>query len=268
MNDNDSGSPREQVLFLARAESRVRIMDALTETEPMTQRQLRAQVDASRTTVSRALQSLMEKGWVEGTGNAYRLTRTGAHIAAAFERLLGTVGRVDELGEFLRRFPSDVDSPALPDASDVTVTYSTDASPYAPARKQSEVLNTAERLRVLLPAVDVESTELLVEQVIERGLNVETVVSPGVESVIESEEFAPRVKRMVRAGGLRVLVSRGDLPFYLGLADESTVQIGLAGDDGLPRALLETTEGEVREWAERLYGDVRDRAEPKPLGEF
>lgn len=268
MNGNNPDSPREHVLFLARAESRVRIMDALAETESVTQRQLRTQLDASRTTVSRALKSLTDRGWVEESNGVYRLTPAGRHVGAAFDRLLDTVGRVEEFAEFLRWFPSDVEPPDFLGASDVAVTYSTDAAPYAPARKQTEILHTAERLRILLPAIDLDSTETLVEQVTERGLDVETIVPPAVESEMESDEFAPLMRETVRTGRSVVLVAREGVPFYLGMTEDGTVQVGLADDDGLPRALLETTDEQVREWAECLYRDVRDRAEPKSVEDF
>lgn len=268
MSGSSSESPREQVLFLVRAESRVQIVDALADGESLTQRQLRDRVDASRTTVSRALQSLSDRTWVAETNGTYRLTRAGEHVATALDRLLDTVSKVEELEGFLRWFPSDVSGPDFLTASDVTVTYSTDAAPYAPARKQSEILHTADRLRILLPAVDIESTETLVEQVTERGLDIETTVSPAIESVLESEEFAPRVREMLRAGGLSIRVADEDVPFYLGLADSGTVQVGLAADDGLPRALLETTDEQVYAWAEELYSDVRGRNEPKRLDDF
>lgn len=268
MHGDDPDTPREKVLFLARAESRVRIVNALEASGPTTQRELRAQLDASRTTVSRALQSLIDEGWIEESDGAYRLTRAGEWIEAAFGRLLDTVGRVEDLGEFLRWFPSDVEAPDLLDANDVAVTCSTDADPYAPARKQTEVLHAADRLRILLPAIDLESTRTLVEQVTERGLEVETVVSPGVESAMESERFAPLMREKVRTGRSPVLVARDGVPFYLGLTDDGLVQIGVADGDSLPRALLETTDEQVREWAECLYRDVRDRAERKSLEDF
>jgi len=40
---------------------------------------------------------------------------------------------------------------------------------------------------------------------------------------------------------------------YLGIADGTTVQIGVEDDDGIPRALLETTNESVRAWAESMF---------------
>ena len=98
----DGTEPRDQILFLARAESRVRVVELLVESGPATQREIRAQLDASRTTISRSLQSLTDRGWVERSDGAYRLTRAGRIIAAEFGQLLDTVETVEELSEFFR----------------------------------------------------------------------------------------------------------------------------------------------------------------------
>lgn len=268
MPGDEEPTPRDQVLFLARAESRVRIVEHLVESGAATQRELRAELDASRTTVSRALQSLAERGWVDSERRTYRLTRAGEIIASEFTGLLETVGTVGELSEFLRWFPADVDAPDFPGASDFEVTYSTDADPYAPARKQTEILHEAERLRVLLPAIDLESTETITEQVTRRGLEMETVVSPGLEPTLESDEFASLLREKVETGRSTVFVAGDDLPFYLGLAGDGLVQVGVADGDGIPRALFETTDGDIREWAESVYRDYRDGARCKSLEEF
>lgn len=268
MSEDAATSPRTAVLFLARAESRVRILEALTDRETATQRELRDQIDASRTTVSRALRSLIDAGWVERTDGAYRLTRPGRAIATEFHRLLDTVDRVDELEEFLQWFPEDVEAPGVLDADDVDVTYTTEADPYAPARRQSEILHSADRLRVLLPAIDLESTRTIVEQVTDRGLEVETVASPGVEATMTSGEFAPLVRRMLETDRSRLFVAPEPLPFYLGLSDDGLTQIGLADDDGVPRALLETTDEGIRAWGERLYASHREPATPTDPTEF
>lgn len=261
-------TPREQIVFLTRAESRVRIVETLNESGPATQRELRGRLDASRTTVSRALQSLSERGWVERSDGEYSLTRTGAILATELGRVLDTIGRIDDLADFLRWFPADVDAPDFLDASDVEVTYSTNAAPYAPARKQTEIIHTADRLRILLPAIDLDSTKAIAEQVTERGLEVETVVAPGVEATMESDEFAPLIAEKVRTGRSSVYVAQDGVPFYLGLADDGRTQIGLADDEGLPRALLETTDERIGEWAESVYRDYREGARPKSAAAF
>lgn len=261
-------TPLDQVRFLARADSRVAVLDYLADSGPATRRTLRSDLDASRTTVGRAVRSLAEAGWVEDAGGGVQLTHAGRVVAVEFASLLETMRTVDELAEFLRWFPPSVEAPAFHRADDVEVTTSTDADPYAPARTQSKILHTADSLRFLLPATDLESTETIVEQVTEHGLEAETVVSPGLEPTFESGDFAPLIREMVASGRSPIYVSPDPLSFYLGLADDGRVQVGVADDEGLPRALLETTDDDVREWAERVYDDRRAAARHKPLEEF
>jgi len=258
----------ERVQFLARATSRVRVVEHLLAAGPSGRGELRQELGASRTTVSRALQSLAEAGWVEADGRTYRLTRAGELVGEAFINCLDTAAAVAELEEFLRWFPADHDLPPVLDAGDLTVTYSTDADPYAPARTQTEVLREAERLRVLLPAVDLDSTRTLVDQVVERGLEIETVLDPEVESTVIAPEFAPLLREAMETGRSSMFVTEAALPFYLGLADDGLVQVGLADADGLPRALLETTDGAVREWGERVYARFRERGSRLPASAF
>lgn len=268
MPADDPDTPLEAVRFLARAESRVRVLEYLAASEPATQRDLRTELDASRTTVSRAVGSLVEAGWVEHRDREYRLTRVGRIVAEEFSSMLDAMASVTELRPFLRWLPADVAVPDFHDADDVTVTVSTDADPYAPARKQAEILDDADRLRILLPSIGLEATRTITEQVTRHGLEVETVVPRDLEATLESDEFAPLLREKVATGRSTVLVASADLPFYLGLADDGRVQVGVEDDDGFPRALLETTDADVREWAESVYRDYRDGARPKPVAEF
>lgn len=268
MSGDESRTPLDRVLFLARAESRVRIMEYLAESEPATQRELRTHLDVARTTVSRSLQSLVEKGWVVRDTGSFRLTRTGGVLANEFLTMLDTIQTVEDLADFLQWVPADVEIPDFHDVADLEVTNLSEADPYAPARKQTEILYTAERLRILLPATDLDSTKTITEQVTERGLEVETVVSPGVESKFESPEFAPLLRTKLQTERSTLFVARDDLPFYLGLADDGRVQIGVADEEGLPRALLETTDERVGEWAESVYHDYREQARRRSASEF
>jgi predicted transcriptional regulator len=267
--DEERANAFEQLQFLTRGESRVRIMECLSASGSVTQRELRAQLAVSRTTVARSLRSLEDRGWVRNSDNgAYRLTRAGTVIVSELSGLLETVQTVEELSEFLRWFPSDEFAPDFLNPSDVEVIVSSEGDPYAPAREQTDILRSADRLRIILPAVDLEGTKTLAEQVTDRGLEVETIVSPDVEATIESGEFASLLAEPLATERARILAVDQEPPFYLGLADDGRVQIGVEDDEGFPRALLETSDGDIREWATDFYRTYRERATHKPVAEF
>jgi len=258
----------EAVQFLTRAESRLAIMRELDDRDATSQRELRATLDSSRTTATRALRSLQDRGWVEQAADGYRLTTTGSLIAAAVTDFFDTVATTTELSEFFRYAPTDEIDTDLLTSADVTVTTPTDANPYAPAQKQTEIIHRADRLRVLLPATDLESTQTVTDAVVEDGLELESIVSPSVETTFETEAFEPLLRESIATGRSTVLVSSTELPYYLGLADDEYVQLGVADDEGIPRALLETTDDRVRQWADGVYSDYRDAADPKQGADF
>jgi hypothetical protein len=76
------------------------------------------------------------------------------------------------------------------------------------------------------------------------------------------------MREKIQTGRSAVFVARESLPFYLGLADGDRIQVGLADEDGLPRALLETDDDRIRAWAEGVYEDYREPARIKPASEF
>ncbi|MDR9429353.1 MAG: hypothetical protein RI568_01400 [Natronomonas sp.] len=174
--------------------------------------------------------------------------------------MLDTARTVSELSEFLRWMPTDASTPDF--------LRFRDGDPYAPERKQTEILRTAERLRFLLPSVDIEGTKTLTEETTGHALEAGTILSPSLESTFESGEFAPYVREVIESGRSTLFVSERDLPFYLELADDGRVQIGVEDDEGFPRSLLETTDATVRAWAEEVYRTYREQARPKPLGDF
>lgn len=258
----------ETISFIVRSESRVRILERLLHAGSATQRELRTELDASRSTVARSLSAFEEYGWVEHDAGSYRLTPIGSHIIEGVLELVETVRTTDELASFAAWFPFSEFELDIEQLQDVEITSHTDGDPYAPGRAQTEFLRTAGRFRGFLSSIDLEGTKLVHEQIVNEELDAEIVVSPDVERTIETGEFAPLFREQIETGRLTVLVADGNLPFYLGVAADCSVQIGVEDDDGFPRALLESSDGSVSEWAKHVYREYRASARTKPIEEF
>ncbi|MFB6139767.1 MAG: helix-turn-helix transcriptional regulator [Halosimplex sp.] len=264
---SESPDPVEQVAFLARSETRVRVLERLHDCGPASQRDLRDRVDASRSTLSRALAALEERGWVEQSGGAYELTPKGGVVAEEFLGLLESIRAVDRLSTFLEWFPYaefDVDVARFREAD---VTTASPSDPYAPAREQTQLIDQVERFRGFLPSLDIEGTRVVHDRITEGSFEAEIVLSADAEATVESGEFADLFREQVATGRLTVHVVDGELPFYLGLAD-GLAQVGVEDDEGFPRALLETTDPAVVDWATDVYDSYRDRARVKRLEDF
>lgn len=264
----DSTDPVDRISFLARSEARVEILERLLRSGPATRRDLREDLDASRSTVARSLNALEELDWVRQESNTYRLSPAGELVTAEFLELAETIRTTEELSGFASWFPFSEFDLELELLRDADVTVHSGGDPYAPGRAQNEFVRAADRFRGALPSIDLEGTKLAHERVLAGELETELVVSEAVERTIVSGEYAALFREKLATGRSTVLVSEELFPFYLGLSDDGTVQLGVEDDDGFPRALLESSSTPIREWAEDLYADYRSEARPLTAGAF
>lgn len=260
--------PLEQISFLARSESRVRILTHLLDAGSATTREFRTHLEASRSTIARSLNSLEERDWIESESGEYRLTGVGKLVAEDFLDLSETIRTTGELSAFLRWFPLSEFELELDQLRDAEITVYSDGDPYAPGRAQNEFVRSTDRFRAFLPAIDLEGTKLAHERIVNGEFDAELVVSEEVEEAVTAGEFARLFREKLETGRFTVLVAEDPLPFYLGLADDGRVQLGVEDDDGFPRALLESSSESILGWAERLYEDYRAEARPKPVEAF
>lgn len=264
----DESGAIEQISFLTRSETRVRILTHLLETGPTTQRAFRDELSSSRSTITRTLSALAERDWVEQSNGAYELTPQGRIVADALDMLVDTVQATDDFSTFIRWFPYgeyDVDIDQFRGAE---ITVSTEPDPYAPSRKHAALLQEAEHFRMVLPSIDLQVVRTTAERVTAGDMTIELIVSPGMEETIVGDEFAAAIRTQMEAGGMTVLVADEQVPFYLGLSDGETVQVGVEDDDGFPRALVESDDESLREWTEEVYDSIRESAREKPIEEF
>lgn len=272
MNGSDDGdgdgAPLRVIDFLASSEHRIETLEFLVEEGTATRRDVRSEVDASRSTVRRTLEGFLDRGWVESTTEGYRITTAGKLMADVFGRLGERVERVETYAPLLRWLPPsslDVDLAWLEGG---TLTVATEADPYAPAQTQTETVRTAERFRGFLPAIEREGTELVHERITAGELTASIVVSPAVKAVIHSDPFAEQFREQLATGRLDVFVSPDPLPYYLGLPDQDGVEIGGMDEDGIPRALLQSTNDDLRRWGEETFESARADAERLTEGDL
>lgn len=255
----------DDIAFLAASEQRGAVLAALYRDAPLTRGELSDRCGAARVTVGRNLEKLRERGIVREGPDGFDLTALGDALAADFVEVAETVSVADDLAPVLRHVPResfDLDVVALADAD---VTVSTRADPYAPVVRHERSLREAERARLLLPAVGVEPLSTATDRADAGELSQEVVVSSDVASTLRTEEFRDLVDRILRTDDSTVLVYDGEVPYYLGLVDD-TVQIGV--DEGeIPRALAESDAEPVRTWAEETYRSYRSEAVPFALEE-
>lgn len=252
--------PVDQIEFLARSRARVRILEHLLSAGAATRAELRDDLAVAQSTVARALQGLQDQDWIEADGRAYRLTPVGEVVASEFVSFAETMRAVDELSPFLRWFPYREVDLEVSDLCDAELTTTRSGDPYAPARKHFEIFRSCEAFRGLMPSVDLQGLRVTEDKVLSGELTMEIVVGPRAGETLRSEEYASLLREQIATEDVAVFVADEEPPFYLGLADDGTAQIGVEDDEGFPRALVETDDARVTDWGEDLYREYRTDA--------
>lgn len=251
-----------EIAFIARSANRVRILKQLHQDGPLRKHDILERLNASRTTLGRNLDHLVERGWVSNTNGKYSVTPTGELVLSDFLELIDTVNSAKRLQPFLESQPIDelgLDVQALKGAQ---ITESTRPDPYAPVRRHIETISSAERVRALLPTVGAEALESVKKPLQNGDAHHEMVVTPDVAETFRTrDEYSESIQPLIEIGCVDIHVSERRIPCYIGIVDGS-IQIGASNENGIPHVLLETDSKETREWAERLFQEFRAEARP------
>lgn len=249
----------ERIDFLASSRNRVDVLRTLDREGSLSKRGVRDRIDASRSTVKRVLDALVERNWAAEIDGEYRITPVGTAMLSAYTEFREDVRTVESVAPVFRWLPEVDVGFDLRELADPTVVVPEEGEPYAPAVHQTELVRSAESFRGLFPSIDLEGTRLARRRIVDGELTAEIVVSADVAATIREEPYAGLFREQLATDRLTVAVVE-EVPFFLGIAGDGTVQLGVEDEEGLPRALLETRADAAREWAEREYGDRREAA--------
>ena len=257
------------VRFIIRSDTRVAALKRLFDDGAMTRRTLRNELDASRSTVTRTLNALEDRNWIEKQGRTYRLTPLGIAGTRALVEAFESIDIATELAPFLQSFPIaeyDLDLTAFADAE---LTAATDARPHAPVREHAKPIAEASSYRAILPALIMQGKDEVQKRIAAGELKTEFVVRPQVAATITDGEPAAAFRDQIAAENLSVYVADSIPPFFLSIVDESLVQIGVSrGDSTRPDVLVQSTHPDVRAWAGELYRDHRSAGRPMTIDDF
>ncbi|RXK46430.1 helix-turn-helix transcriptional regulator [Halorientalis pallida] len=248
------------VEFLARSGTRVRILNALVASGPLTRDALQRRFDAARTTVQRNLDALADRGWVRERNREYDATAAGEWVAEDFRHLVRTVDTASELAPVYEHVDTEAVDLNLRHV-DVSVTTPDPADPLKMIHEQVQHIEGAEYLRMLFPLTCAQALAALHEQVTEAGADLELLVTPVVAENLRSEaDYREMVADLQAAETASLWVYDGQFPYYLGRYAD-TVELGLV-EEGQPAALVATEDERARQWAERTVEEYRAEATP------
>ena len=252
----DRSDTVEEIEFIARSTNRVRILETLSERQGATRGELRDELAASRTTVARNLDALGERGWVRQIDREYALTPGTDAVVDRFLDLESTVATVDRLRPFLEHVDRDAFDVDLSRLEDATVVAATPGDPLAMVNAHVSAIKRSTDVALAVPFLGLHATEAARDAVVDGGARVELVAAPdAVDTFEESPDYRQYVDDLQDAENFELHRATADVPFYVGVLDDA-VQVGV-DEAGEPRALLETTDPGVRDWAREKIDSFR-----------
>lgn len=249
----------ETVEFVVRSRCRIRILDALRGGESASREELAAEVDVVRTTLQRNLEALAEQGLIRDRPDGYEITPSGALVASGVGDALALADSAVRLQPVLERLPTAALEFDLERLVDATVVEATTANPYAPVTHHQRRLTETDHARLLLPATGAKPIETAREAA-EAGTVHELVVTPSVAEALRTDPaISEQYEALADSENVSVSVCEAGVPFYLGILDD-VVQIGVHDENGVPTALLESSDPELREWAVGTFEEFERRS--------
>lgn len=258
------GSALEDIAFLARSESRLRILESLASGDRTTQ-ELREELEIPRTTLSRNLAKLEKRRWITEQAGVYEITPRAVAIVAKFDPLIETVEGIHSLGEAIEWLPPPARDLDYRHFRGCTVTTPTAASPTAPTDRGVELFRTADYHRTLVSTV----SPRFVKEVKEHQIPGEGIVPASfIETLRADPDRAEPWSEFAATGS--VWIYRGDIPIDCHIMDDRVlIWLVERKEDKLDvYGLLETENDVVRSWAEDLFESYRrdaDRLDPATL---
>jgi predicted transcriptional regulator len=247
--------------FLSQSTNRAEILKLLRDEEGLDRYEIGEQVEVSRRTVIRTLNTLTEHGCVAESDGSYRLTAFGSVLIESYQRFAEETELASDLAPFLTHMPDGVLDLDLQHFEDAELITATEGSPYAVLDRTLAIRRQASEIRELSPIIEQKSIAQLAQR-IRNGepVSVEVVLS---ESALEASEIHPDYQEhqqlVSQADQTDIYLASIDIPFLLCIADD-TVAIGVT-NDGKPHALVVSTNADVKQWAEQTYETYQEHVQ-------
>lgn len=250
----------DEIAFLARSPVRVRVLHTLRGREYVERRELRERIDGVRTTVTRNLSALEDRGWIEHTTEGYTITSCGRMIADELIELAEKMSLAVDLRPALRWLDIEQLDIGLQEFERAEITTADSTNPYAPVDEQVELLRQSETVKAAFPSVNRQILEVCQrtaernESMLELVVDAETIDRFGSEPSY-ADLFESVLERCT------VYEYDGVLPHYVGIGDERA-QIGTTDGNNVLRVLLELNgEPKIHNWATDRFEWYKERAD-------
>jgi len=214
-------------------------------------------LDASRSTVDRAIDALMTHDFVDRQGSEYVATYAGRAAVDAYEQLLARLDALERAQPVLSALPADIDiDPAILDGA--TVVESRQSAPQAPIETNVAVVRGATSFRGTGPAVVPRYTDIVLSLVENGETDVELVLTDTVVDAL-AETYPDGFANLNGADELALYVTDETLSYAVWTAenpDRTASGIVVYDDNGIVGVINNDTDA-MNEWAASQYEQAK-----------
>jgi predicted transcriptional regulator len=264
MTGRTTGTPIDDIAYLARSEHRAPTLIALT-VRPRSRSELWEMTGVSESTIRRTLGEFEDRDWVYRDGYQYEATQLGAFVASAVAELIDRVETERKLRGVWRSLPDEDTGFTIEMCADATVTVADPEDPARPIVRFCTLIEASEQLRVT--GLDVAMLDSCKDELCDRivdGMQAELINPPRVASYVRSncpEQFSTALE----SGNLDVRLHDDLPPFGVGIFDDRIAVIGYDREAVSVRVLVDTDDPDAREWAESTFDSHRRKTPTLPL---
>jgi predicted transcriptional regulator len=255
MTDATDSGPRDVIPTVVK---RAAFLDRLAD-GPASKRDLRDELDLSRSTVYKAVRELEESGLAVETDDEVRLTLVGRLLAEEYRGFEARVCAVHDQKSLLSVLPAD--APVSTDL--VTGAEAVLAERHAPTRPVAyidELVRSVDYVFGLAPVVLPQYVDLFYEEVVDSGLTADLVLeAPVVEFLWE--DHGEKMAEALETGRLSVHQTDETLPFGLIASEDEGIVLIVYDESGELRGVLLNDTEAALDWSERVFRTHWDRTD-------
>ncbi|WP_435153755.1 helix-turn-helix transcriptional regulator [Haladaptatus sp. DFWS20] len=254
---NEAGAtPDELITTVAK---RAEFLSALSS-GPVRKRNLRDELNLSRSTVYKAVRELQEYDLVDRTENGLTLTLAGRILEAEYNSFHDHVADVCRTRHLLSILPTDCEIP-IDLIEEAEVVLAERHAPNHPVQSFEKMVLEAEYVRGLSPVALPQYVDLFYERSVSEGMDADLVLErPVVEYLVT--DYSDQLQEALEAGGLSVWETEVTLPFGLIVVEGTHDSVGVVVYDkrGELRGLITNNTPQAVAWGRETFERCRDDA--------
>lgn len=231
---------------------------------PTAKRDLRDELDLSRSTVYKAVRELEEQGLVAETDEGVGLTLVGRLLADEYRTFETHAAGIHDSAGLLAVLPAD--APVTVDAVLGAETVLAERhAPTRPVEYIDDLVRRADHVFGATPVVLAQFVDIFHEEIVHGDLTADLVLETPVVEYLR-EDHAERLAEALDTGRLSIERTDESLPFGFVSSESEGLVLIVYDESGELRGVLLNDSRDAIDWGRRTFRAFRDRAEGSTLG--